>query len=131
MSFEKLPPEIFAEILLMIPESIDACKEVCWDWNASVMKNLWESPSRSWGPIIKARIERSWGSGVLPSDEKIAHAKLLETRGILPTDVFESLARRVKDMVRSFAPSLPKTILCAANLAHRGLLGPVEGDSLI
>ena len=93
MSFEKLPPEIFEIILLMIPESIDACKEVCWQWNTSVMKNLWESPSSSWGPIIKARIERSWGSGVLPSDEKITHAKMLETKGILPKDVIESLAR--------------------------------------
>ena len=83
MSFEKLPPEIFEAILLMIPKSIDACKEVCWDWNSSVMKNLWDSPSRSWGPIIKARIERSWGTGVLPSDEKIAHAKLLKTKDIL------------------------------------------------
>ena len=101
MSFEKLPPEIFEEILLMIPGSIDSCKQVCRDWNAMVMKNLWESPSRSWGPIIKARIERSWGTGVLPSDEKIAHAKLLETKDILPTDIFESLARRVQDMVTS------------------------------
>ena len=122
MGFEKLPQEIFEEILLRIPERLDTCKLVCWDWKTMIMKNLWESPSKRWGPIIKARIERSWGE-VLPSDEKIAHAKLLEDKGILPTDVIESLARRVRNMLWS---PLPETISCAANLARRGLLGPVK-----
>ena len=100
MGFEKLPPEIFEEILLMCPEHLDTCKLVCSDWKTMIMKNLWESPSKRWGPIIKARIERSWRE-VLPSDEKIAHAKMLEDKGILPTDVIESLARRIGDMLRS------------------------------
>ena len=127
MGFEKLPPEIFEEILLMIPpEHLDTCKLVCSDWKTMIKKNLWESPGKRWGPIIKARIERSWRE-VLPSDEKIAHAKMLEDKGILPTDVIESLARRIKDML--WRP-LPETIPCAANLAHRGLLGPVKGLSL-
>ena len=118
MGFEKLPQEIFEEILLMIPpEHLNTCKLVCSDWHAMIKKNLWESPSKRWGPIIKARIERSWRE-VLPSDEKIAHAKMLEDKGILPTDVIESLARRIKDML--WRP-LPETIPCAANLAHRGL----------
>ena len=124
MGFEKLPPEIFEEILLMIPERLDTCKLVCSDWHAMIKKNLWESPSKRWGPIIKARIERSWRE-VLPSDEKIAHAKMLEDKGILPTDVIESLARRIGDMLRRWSP-LPETISCAANLARRGLLGPVK-----
>ena len=123
MGFEKLPPEKFEEILLMIPpDHLDTCKLVCEDWKIMIKKNLWESPSKRWGPIIKARIERSWRE-VLPSDEKIAHAKMLEDKGILPTDVIESLARRIKDML--WRP-LPETIPCAANLAHRGLLGPVK-----
>ena len=100
MGFEKLPQEIFEEILLMCPEHLDTCKLVCSDWKTMIMKNLWESPSKRWGPIIKARIERSWRE-VLPSDEKIAHAKMLEDKGILPTDVIESLARRIGDMLRS------------------------------
>ena len=124
MGFEKLPPEIFVEILLMCPEQLDTCKAVCSEWNEMIKKNLWESPSKRWGPIIKARIERSWRE-VLPSDEKIAHAKMLEDKGILPTDVMESLARRIGDMLRR-THCLPETISCAANLAHRGLLGPVK-----
>ena len=45
---------------------------------------------------------------------------MLETRGILTLDVFESLARRVKRMAR-----VPE-ITCAASLAYHGLLGSVE-----
>jgi len=125
MGFEELPPEIFEEILLMCPEQLDICKRVCTDWKTMIMKNLWESPSKRWGPIIKARIERSWRE-VLPSDEKIAHAKMLEVKGFLPTDVIESLAKRIRDMLRNWHRQLPEAISCAANLAHRGLLGPVK-----
>ena len=43
--------------------------------------------------------------------------------------MIESLARRIEDMLWS-RHCLPETISCAANLAHRGLLGRVKDLSL-
>ena len=48
---------------------------------------------------------------------------VLETRGILTLDVFESLKQRIKEEMT--LTRLPQ-ITCAASLAHHGLLGSVE-----
>ena len=50
---------------------------------------------------------------------------VLETRGILSLAVFESLAERVRGMLRSGGSS-SNVIPCAASLANHGLLGSVE-----
>ena len=49
---------------------------------------------------------------------------VVETRGILTLDVFETLARRVKVNILNRKSELPE-IICAASLAHHGLLGSV------
>ena len=49
---------------------------------------------------------------------------VLETRGIINTDLIGSLAERVRGVIVS-GPSLPE-ITCAASLAHHGLLGSVS-----
>jgi len=81
------------------------------------------------------RIQKIWASKKLPSDKDIAHAKWLETKGILDTELIESLAKRVneRESVRelledeycSGCGSLPSIITRAASLAHHGLLGSV------
>ena len=71
--FEK----IMLEIGLVCLDSLDSCRQVCRAWHVAIMRKLWENPSKSWGDIIRRRIERSWGPGSLPSDQRIVHAKLL------------------------------------------------------
>ena len=55
---------------------------------------------------------------------------VLETRGIITPDMFESLEERVREKIcfasfSSCTSNLP-AITCAASLAHRGLLGSVK-----
>ena len=82
-------PGIFEKIMLMIGldclKSLDNCRQVCKTWNAMIMNNIWENPTKEWGTIIQRRIEKSWDNQVYtyywfyhyPSDEKISRAKLL------------------------------------------------------
>ena len=79
-----LPDPIFDEIMLIIglesPDSLDICKQVCKAWRKGIMRNLWDSPSKRWRPVIERRMEKSCLSNEkFPSDEKMAYAKLLGT----------------------------------------------------
>ena len=51
-------PEIFEKIMMMIGldslESLHRCRQVCTAWNAMIMQNIWESPSKR--NIIKMRV---------------------------------------------------------------------------
>ena len=70
---------IFQKIMMMVgldsPETLHRCEQVCTAWNAMIMQNIWESPSKR--NIIKMRIEKNWSPGIFPSDEDISHAKWL------------------------------------------------------
>ena len=70
---------VFQKIMMMVGldnlESLHRCEQVCTTWNAMIMRNIWESPSKR--KIIKMRIERIWAHEMLPSDEDISHAKWL------------------------------------------------------
>ena len=81
-------PGIFEKIMLMIGldslESLHRCRQVCSAWNAMIMRNIWENPSKR--NIIKMRINRNWGPEVLPSDEDISHAKWLGKSKVLALD---------------------------------------------
>ena len=70
---------IFEKIMMMVGlnslESLHRCRQVCSAWNAMILRNIWENPSKR--KIIKMRIERNWGPEVLPSNEDISHAKWL------------------------------------------------------
>ena len=77
-----LPEPIFDEIMLIIglksPESLDICKQVCKAWRKRIMKNLMDSPSKNWRPVIERRMEKSClSTEMFPSDEKLAYVKLL------------------------------------------------------
>ena len=123
-------------------EDLDKCRLVCRTWYEVIMNKIWENPTKKWGTIIQRRIKKSWGNqDYYPSDEKISRAKLfgksrvtkililiksiiLETRGILDTEVIENLVERVKEALHYYTSSLP-LITCAASLAHHRLLGSV------
>ena len=79
MAWVTLPELIFSEIMMMVGltslESLHRCRQVCKTWNEMILRDIWESKSKK--KIMKERIEKSWGSGLLPSDEEISHAKWL------------------------------------------------------
>ena len=70
---------IFQKIMMLVCldslESLHRCRQVCTAWNAMIMQDIWESPSKR--NIIKMRIEKNWAPEMLPSDEDISHAKWL------------------------------------------------------
>ena len=73
---------IFQKIMMMVGldnlESLHRCEQVCSTWNAMIMQNIWENPSKR--NIIKMKIKIKWGAGagILPSDMG---------RGIFPSDI--------------------------------------------
>ena len=72
-----LPDLVFDKVMWMIGlsclETLDTCRQVCTTWNVILMRKLWENPSKSWGKIIRKRIENCWGlMPYLPSDEKVS-----------------------------------------------------------
>ena len=60
-----LPDLDFDKVMLMIGlsclEALDRCRQVCTTWNVTLLRKLWENPSKSWGVIIRRRVEKSWG----------------------------------------------------------------------
>ena len=79
MAWAKLPDLIFSDIMVLVglesPESLLRCMKVCTSWNEMILRDIWESQSRK--KIMKMRIEKNWGPGMLPTDEEISHAKWL------------------------------------------------------
>ena len=70
---------IFEKIMMMVGlsslESLHRCRQVCTTWNAMILQNIWESPSRR--NIIKMKIEKNWNSEMFVFDADISHAKWL------------------------------------------------------
>ena len=79
MAWANLPDLIFSDIMVLVglesPESLLRCMKVCTSWNEMILRDIWESQSRK--KIMKMRIEKNWGPGMLPTDEEISHAKWL------------------------------------------------------
>ena len=69
--------KIMMKVCLNSLESLHRCRQVCRTWNAMIMENIWENPSKR--NIITKRIEKTWDpeAEVPPSDEDISHAKWL------------------------------------------------------
>ena len=91
-------PEIFDKIMMMVGlsslESLHRCRQVCSAWNAMIMQNIWENPSKR--NIIIKSIEKKWGwvspwgwewdeeynltplnYEMLPNKDEISHVKWL------------------------------------------------------
>ena len=56
-------------------ESLHRCRQVCKTWNGMILRDIWESQTKT--KIIKERIDKNWAPGMLPSNEEISHAKWL------------------------------------------------------
>ena len=69
-----MPELVFDDIMLRIGlndlESLHRCRQVCKSWNDRIMRNIWENPSKR--NLIKTRIEKDWGPGMIPSLEEIS-----------------------------------------------------------
>ena len=122
-----LPDLVRDEIMMKVGldnlESLHRCRQVCRAWNKGILTNIWEKASKR--NAIRAKIEKDWSPGMLPPDHQICHAKWLEDRGILPTQVITGLVEQVRARVATvgqFGASSPEVISCAASLAHHGLL---------
>ena len=129
MAIHTLPELIFSDIMMMVGfeslNNLHRCRQVCKTWNELILRVIWENKSRK--QIMRERIERSWGPGMLPTDEEISHAKWLEARGILGTDKIQRLIKRFKwEMVMDYI----SWIRCAASLAHHGLLDGLVGMAI-
>ena len=129
-SSRTLPLEMWNEILFHLGSSdtvtLDNCREVCKEWNELIKRSLWK-PNKDWGIITKRMIEKKWSQNPewLPSEDKILYIKNLENRGVIPSGVFDSLARKIKPKLYE-SPSL-NVLTCAVNLAHNGYLFDVMG----
>ena len=79
MNWAMLPEVIFSDIMMMVGleslKSLHICRQVCSQWNENILGVIWKNQSKK--KIIKAKIERSWGPGMFPSDEDISLAKML------------------------------------------------------
>ena len=79
MAWVRLPGLIFSDIMMMVglesPESLLRCMKVCSQWNAMILRDIWENKSKK--RIMKERFERSWGPDMLPTYEEISNAKWL------------------------------------------------------
>ncbi len=130
MSSPTLPLEMWNKILYHVGSSdtvtLDNCREVCKEWNEMIKRSLWK-PNKYWGIITKRMIEKNWSQNPqwLPSEAKILYIKNLETRGVLSSGVFDSLAKKIKPKLYE-SPSL-NVVTCAVNLAHNGYLSDVMG----
>ena len=69
-----LPDLAFNEIMMMII-SLHRCMQVCSSWREKITKNILENPTKK--NIIRARMERAMGPGMIPSNEDICNAKWL------------------------------------------------------
>ena len=72
----ELPDLVFDKVMLMIGlsclEALDRCRQVCTTWKLTLLRKLWENPRKSWGIVIRRRIEKSWGLiSTLPSVEDV------------------------------------------------------------
>ena len=73
-----LPDMIFSDIMLMVGleslESLHRCRQVCSKWNEKILIDI--RYRENLRKIIKERVEKNWGLGMLPTDEEISNAKL-------------------------------------------------------
>ena len=133
-----LPKELLNYVMMMVGvkslDDLHTCRQVCGTWNEFILSFIWGSNGSM--RIMKEKIERSWGHGMLPSDEEIRHAKWLEAQGILSTEkireVTERLSRELDYNVSAnyVGNSMIEELTCSASLAEQGLLGSMSSLAL-
>ena len=127
MTWLALPEPIFSDIMLMVGldslSRLHRCRQVCKTWNELIARVIWDSGNKKM--ILRERIQRNWGPGMLPSEEEISLAKMLVAGGILEPGQIQSLTERIRGVL-SFGDGDITIVTCGAALAHHGLLGPVD-----
>ena len=131
MTWLALPETIFSDIMLMVGldslSRLHRCRQVCKTWNELIARVIWDSGNKKM--ILRERIQRNWGPGMLPSEEEISLAKMLVAGGILEPGQIQSLTERIRGVL-SFGDGDITIVTCGAALAHHGLLGPVANLDL-
>merc|ERR1711971_362378 len=97
-------------------------------WDEKILRDICQRKRK----IMKEKIEKNWGPGMLPFDEEISHAKWAEAGGILDTNKIERLTERVRKVFEEGSIYMEKidVLTCGASLAHDGLLNSVKDMSL-
>ena len=126
MAWLRLSNELFSLIMMEVGlkslDDLHRCRQVCRQWNEKILILIWGTKSSK--RIMKERIERSWGPGMLPTSEAISHVRWLEDRGILDT---EKIQKRIRTVLRDGMIMITEAELkCGASLASNGLLGAVN-----
>ena len=79
MAWVSIPELIFSDIMMIVGlenlESLHRCRQVCKTWNEMILRDIWESQNKK--RIMRERVQRNWGPGMLPSDEDISLARML------------------------------------------------------
>ena len=132
MTWGTLPELIFSDIMMMVGlqslESLHRCRQVCKTWNEMIARVIWDSGNKKM--ILRERIQRNWGPGMLPSEEEISLAKMLVAGGILEPGHIQSLTERIRGAL-SIGDGDITVVKCGAALAFHGLLlGHVHRMSL-
>ena len=114
---------IMMEVGLNSLDDLHQCRQVCRKWNEQILGFVWDSKSGK--RIMKERIERSWGPGMLPTHEEISHAMWLNDRGILSSNKIQEVRMRIRTVLRD-GMITELEFKCGASLASHGLLGFME-----
>jgi len=128
MGWTSLPDLIFIDIMMKVGlenlEGLHRCRQVCKTWDEKILSEICQRKRK----IMKERIEKAWGPGMLPSNEEISHAKWAEAGGILDTNKIERLTERVRKVFEEGSIYMEKidVLKCGASLAHHGLLNSVK-----
>jgi len=127
MTWLALPETIFSDIMLMVGldslSRLHRCRQVCKTWNELIARVIWDSGNKKM--ILRERIQRNWGPGMLPSEEEISLAKMLVAGGILEPGQIQSLTERIRGAL-SIGDGDITIVTCGAALAHHGLLSPMN-----
>jgi len=133
MGWTSLPDLIFIDIMMKVGlenlEGLHRCRQVCKTWDEKILSEICQRKRK----IMKERIEKAWGPGMLPSNEEISHAKWAEAGGILDTNKIERLTERFRKVFEEGSIYMEKidVLTCGASLANHGLLNSVKDMRLL
>ena len=93
MGWTLLPDLIFIDIMMKVGlenlEGLHRCRQVCKTWDEKILRDICQRKRK----IMKERIEKNWGPGMLPSDDEISHAKWAG-KGCLTSKFFANIILR-------------------------------------
>jgi len=126
MAWLMVPDLIFSDIMMKVGfDSLDrlhSCRRVCKAWNEMILRDVCQS--RKNRKIMRERIEKIWGLGMLPTNEEISEAKWAVSGGILDLDRVERLTEQVGEIFEDGAISMDdiSKLICGASMVHNDLL---------